>query len=56
MTDQLWRAVLTLLAAAGAVFIAFRLFQAVMPALLVVAVLLLVLRLASGAVGRGDRW
>lgn len=45
-SDQLWRAVLTVLAAAVGVHLAWRLLSAVWPGLVMIVALLLVLRLA----------
>lgn len=56
LTDQLWRAVLTLLATAVAVYIAWKLLHAVLGPLLVVAGLLLVIRLAFGVRSSRDGW
>ena len=55
-TDQLWRAALTLLVTAGAVYVAWHLLVPVLPALLVFAALLLVLRLAIGGFGGRSDW
>ncbi len=55
-TDQLWRAVVTLLVAAVAVYVAWRLFSAVMPMLIVIVVLLAILRLAIGGYQRRSGW
>lgn len=56
-TDQLWRAALMLLATAVALQIAFQIIGRLLPALLVLAGLGVVVRLAVGAVRRRrDGW
>ncbi len=56
LSSKLWRAVLTLLATAAGVYIAWKLLAQVLPALMVAAVLLLVLRVAVGGVRRRGEW
>jgi hypothetical protein len=55
-SDQLWRAVLTLLATAIGAFVAWKLLAQLFPGLLVAAVLLLVLRLAVGGIRGRREW
>lgn len=53
-SEALWRAVLTLLVAAGGAWLAARLFAAVWELLLVLAVVVFAFRLALGVRGRRE--
>lgn len=55
-TDDLWRATLTLLAVGLGLHLAWQLIAPLLVPLLILGGLLLVLRLAVGAIGRQDRW
>lgn len=55
-SDQVWRSAWTLLLAVGVVYVASRLFSAVWPFLLIIAGLVLVIRIAIGAVRGRSGW
>lgn len=55
-TDQVWRSALTLLAASLAVFLAWRLLSTTWPLLLILGGLVLVIRIAIGAVRGRSEW
>lgn len=55
-SDQLWRSALTLLFAAVVVYVAYKLFSALWPFLLIVAGLVLVIRIAIGAERSRSGW
>lgn len=55
-TDQLWRAVLTVLATAVGVYIAWKLLSLTLPFLLVIAGLLFVIRIAVVGFQRRNGW
>lgn len=55
-TDQLWRATITLLAAAIGLYIAWQLISSLIVPLVIVAVLLFVLRIVFGVVGGRNQW
>lgn len=51
-TDQLLRAVLTVLVAAGGIYLAWRLLAPLLPLLFVLGMVLAILRFAMGSFGR----